>query len=219
MEPQTPTPIERVAQNLIDGIRNGHLTPGQRLIESELATRLQVARTSVREALQRLEAMGLLIQTRHRGFLIRTMTRDRLCDVYAVRESLEGMIARLATAKFHATPEPLLAAITALDAAADAQDMKRFTEANGAFHALIRTAAANAVADEILERLELSVYHMQFRLLVEQPKVFFTNDGHRRMTDAMIAGDADLAAEEARAHVRDTLAELLRLPSSVFIEG
>src|SRR5579859_3949017 len=93
---ETGSPVLAVAAQLVAAIRDGELAPGQRLVETEFAKRLGVERTTMREALQRLEAQGLLSQERHRGFLVRAIDRRELRENYEARAALDGLASRLA---------------------------------------------------------------------------------------------------------------------------
>lgn len=208
--------VETVVAGIIAGIRQGNLSPGQRLIETDLASKFGVSRPTVREALQRLEVQGLVSQERHRGFLVRTLTQGRLEEMYQLRGALEALAAKLAAPQISANPAALEEVLLRLDKAEAAADLKGFTEANRDFHDLIRSAAGNRMVADILERLDLSVYHLQFRLLIERPGVFSTNADHHRIFDALKAGDGERAGAESVRHVEHSLAELLKLPADYF---
>ena len=90
-------------ERLLNAIDSGELAPGSRLLEAQLAERLGVSRTPVREALRRLEAQGLVTHEPHRGVVVAELDYDQLGELYAVREVLEGTAARLAAR--HASPE------------------------------------------------------------------------------------------------------------------
>jgi DNA-binding GntR family transcriptional regulator len=77
-------------------IRGGTLLPGTRLRETELADRLQVSRTPVREALKRLESEGLVVFSQPRGMTVTELTAGQVLELYAMREILEGAAARFA---------------------------------------------------------------------------------------------------------------------------
>jgi len=94
----------RVATLIIDAqsrdllrrqIVEGTLRPRERLIAADLADKLQVSRTPVREALYLLASEGLVVPTR-RGFAVREFTPSEIIEIYEVRAALEGMAARLA---------------------------------------------------------------------------------------------------------------------------
>ncbi|MEM6355970.1 MAG: GntR family transcriptional regulator, partial [Pseudomonadota bacterium] len=82
--------------SLIDAIDSGEFQPGARLIETDLAARLGVSRTPVRQALSRLEAHGLASRDERGGLVVATLDYDQLSELYAVREWAEGLAARLA---------------------------------------------------------------------------------------------------------------------------
>jgi len=77
-------------------IRGGTLSPGSRLRETELANRLKVSRTPVREALKRLESEGLVAFSQPRGMTVTELSPGQVLELYAMREILEGAAARFA---------------------------------------------------------------------------------------------------------------------------
>ena len=93
-EPRPPT--ERVADDVRAMILHGDLSPGSRLGEVELAERLGVSRTPVREALTRLGAEGLVELAPNRGARVATWTRAELEGIFDLRSSLEPRLAGLA---------------------------------------------------------------------------------------------------------------------------
>lgn len=94
---------DQVAEIICLRLANGELRPGDHLTEKSLAEQLQVSRTPVREALQRLTTLGLLTHDAHRGSRVATLTLAQLCQVYEVRERLEGLAAGLFAVR--ASPE------------------------------------------------------------------------------------------------------------------
>lgn len=87
---------EFVYAQLREEIFSRKLQSGDRLREIELADRLEVSRTPVREALQRLGAEGLVTVTSSRGMVVTELTPDNVMELYAMREILEGAAARFA---------------------------------------------------------------------------------------------------------------------------
>src|SRR6056297_3323455 len=83
-------------QRLLDELRTGALLPGSRLFETELAQRLQVSRTPVREAIRRLEADGLVSHLPRVGATVRSLDHSEIMELYEMRLVLEGTAARLA---------------------------------------------------------------------------------------------------------------------------
>src|SRR3569832_1983793 len=81
---------------LIAEIESGRLQPGSRLLEVELAERLGISRTPVREAIKRLETQGLVSHEPNQGAVITKLDHARTVELYIVREVLEGVAARQA---------------------------------------------------------------------------------------------------------------------------
>ncbi|WP_064607190.1 GntR family transcriptional regulator [Photobacterium sp. J15] len=90
------TKSENLTEQLIELIVNGDFPEGSKISEPELARRFGVSRGPLREAMMRVESLGLVERVPHVGARIVTLTRAKLLEIYAVREALEGMAARLA---------------------------------------------------------------------------------------------------------------------------
>lgn len=85
-----------LAEVLVEAIVSGELVSGSKISEPELAKRYQVSRGPLREAMMRLEGLGLIERIAHVGARVISLSPEKLIELYAVRESLEGMAARLA---------------------------------------------------------------------------------------------------------------------------
>src|SRR5690606_14547851 len=83
---------ERIRQKILDGF----LSPGQRLIEAELMTELDVGRSTIREAYLKLDSEGFVELRHQRGAVFKKMTRRDMAELFAIRERLEAMAAGLA---------------------------------------------------------------------------------------------------------------------------
>lgn len=90
------TKSENLTEYLIEAIVEGELAPGSKISEPELAKHFQVSRGPLREALMRVEGLGLIERIPHIGARVIQLSPTKLVELYAVREALEGMAARLA---------------------------------------------------------------------------------------------------------------------------
>lgn len=90
------TKSENLTEYLIEAIVTGDIQSGAKISEPELAKRFGVSRGPLREAIMRVEGLGLIERIPHVGARVITFSQDHLSELYAVRESLEGMAARLA---------------------------------------------------------------------------------------------------------------------------
>lgn len=90
------TKSENLTEHLTEAIVTGQYPAGSKISEPELARNFNVSRGPLREAIMRVEALGLVERVPHVGARVVTITQQQLIDIYAVREALEGMAARQA---------------------------------------------------------------------------------------------------------------------------
>ncbi len=149
--------MQKDAYTLIVGaIEAGTYQPGDRLVEQELAERLGVSRTPVREALQRLETQAMLTRD-GRSLIVASLDHNQLAELYAVRTELEGLAARLAAR--HATDEEVrvLRGMVEDDLALVGGDPRALARANKRFHRQIHLASHNRFLVQQLDLVQRSM--------------------------------------------------------------
>src|SRR3990172_10428419 len=104
--PVRETISSAVYRQLREAILSGRIPMGTRINELELALDWRISRTPIRDALRRLEAEGLVEGAPGRGMIVPVLSRVDVDELYALREGLEGMAARLAAER--ATPQFLV---------------------------------------------------------------------------------------------------------------
>lgn len=200
---------DEVYQHLLAAVLSGEFSPGDKLGEAELVTRLGVSRTPIREALQRLVQEGLLAASANRGVWVRVLTAQEARDTYVVRETLDGLAAELAARHHDDHDEAALrAALGALESVEDAGgDYRRQTALDLAFHREVVLAAHNEALAGLARSLEHRVALIKHltRTYNAHPD---TTRQHRAILAAVLARDEAAAREAARAHVR-TFADLV----------
>lgn len=87
---------QKAYQAIIEAIEDGSLIPNSRIVEDKLAAEFNMSRTPVREALQRLEAEGLLVHEPRKGLILSQLTQEKIVELYRMREVLEGAAAAFA---------------------------------------------------------------------------------------------------------------------------
>lgn len=214
---------EDILAQLRQLIATGQLKSGDRLpTERELAESFMVSRTSVREALRALEAMGLIRSKPGEGTFVREITIEALIEPFAslifaqkgtvlevleVRKLLEPIIAGLAAAR--ATPEDLAQMEAALDAQAKEVAAGRSgVEGDREFHYTIAVAAQNKVILRIVNAMVDLLSEVREEALQVQGRPAKTLAMHRRVLDAIRAGDRDGAQQAMLEHL-DSLEKLL----------
>jgi DNA-binding GntR family transcriptional regulator len=200
------------AAELYDQVRadivHGVLRPNQRLVEVELADRLGVSRTPVRETLQRLLLDGLVRRDRG-GWVVHEHSADEIRSIYEVRAALEGYAAFLAAGR---ATEVELSALAALYPPGDAvlelgPDTQ--VELNERFHDGIIAAAANSRLAQLSKASRQYYFNHRIARSYDPEETRRSIEGHRRILAALVRGDGPAAEARAREHVDYALAIVL----------
>lgn len=201
-----------MAQWLREEIRSGHFVPGQRLVEADLMRESGASRARVREAIQRLEAEGLLTVEEFRGASVKRFSENDMRQIYRARMALEGMAAHDFALHGIAEQKARLGAVQrALDECEADHDHARFTASNDEWHDLIIQGSGNVYIAAFVERLGIPVKRMLFSTFYNAHRIDRANEGHRRVTLAILEGrpaDADAAM---RVHIEKGLEALLEI--------
>lgn len=193
---------ERLGELIEEQIATGLLRPGMRLDEQELAAEFGVSRTPIREALIQLASAGLVEIRPRRGAIVKELGPHRLCEMFEVMAELEAMCARLAARRITAPEiESLNKAHQACEAAHDANDADAYYWLNEAFHRAIYTASHNTFLAEQAIALHRQLRPYRRLQLRVRNRIRVSYSEHQGVVDAILAGDAELAAERVRAHV------------------
>jgi len=184
---------------ILTAIEAGTYRPGDRLVESELAERFGVSRTPVREALQRLETQAMLVRD-GRSLIVASLDHNQLAELYTVRAELEALAARLAAR--HATPEEVRVLAQMLD-----EDQKcvrnpeALARANKRFHHQIHLASHNRYLVQQLDLVHRSMALMARTSLAAEGRSETALVEHRRIVEAIAAGDGTAADSALRRHI------------------
>lgn len=199
--------VEFVMSHIREGVRSGRFAVGSRIVEAELRRILGVSRGSIREAVSRLAAEGLLEVNLHRGASVRALSPEEIRDLLEIREVVEGLAARKAASRIGIADyaEKLRLVQKRLDAAEDnAEDPDDYFRANADYHSLLLEIGGNTRLPAILDHLYTTFFRAQAAGLMSHASVRRSNDDHRRITDAILRGDTGLAEMLMRSHVQRT---------------
>ncbi|WFU39500.1 GntR family transcriptional regulator [Bradyrhizobium sp. CB82] len=201
---------EAVFRTLCEALQAGSYRAGDRLREEEVAQRLNVSRTPVREALGRLAARGFVQPAAGRGVIVRDLDISEVLELYTMREILEGAAARLAAE--HASRLEI-DAMTDIEQAltetsGDAAEMARL---NRAFHEAICRAARNRYLDNASRELQDWIALLGPTTFSVNGRPETSHREHLGIIGAIAARDGDNAEKLARAHIREALRCRLKL--------
>ena len=189
-------------------IVSGQLRPGDPLGESALAGLFSLSRTPVREALQRLDAEGLVERGPRRAFVVRRMTPEALRDLFEALGEVEALCAGLAAQRMTAIARAELAQI--IDD--DSGDHAGYAALNARFHDALRLGAGNQVLAAMLEdlnRRSMPWRNAQFQASARRMES--SRREHRAILQAIAAQDGDRAASLMRDHMATSLAVVLQM--------
>lgn len=189
---------DRISLAVKAAILDGFLAPGYRLRESDLATDFGVSRTPVREALNQLCMEGLVELTPNQGATVTRLSTEDILAIYLVRESLEGLAARLCTVR--ATPQDYKVLQSLVNEIA--HDTSELTQNNLRFHAEIRRVANNPYLNRFLSQIEHAVLCFGRTTFSVPGRREASFAEHSAIVEAIVAGDILLAEQRAAAHVR-----------------
>jgi DNA-binding GntR family transcriptional regulator len=196
---------DAVTDALRGRIASGDLPPGTRVVERQVAEQLGVSRVPVREALRVLEREGFVEERATRGMVVRRLDDDDVEMLFAVRESLEALLAERLVARLD---DSGLAALDDVIATASAHDSAgRHAEAvaaNAEFHALLVDLADSRVLTSVIEPIAgrmawLLNQHSEPTTMIAE---------HRMILKALRSRDAERAAAAFRDHLANSRAEV-----------
>jgi DNA-binding GntR family transcriptional regulator len=201
---------DRAVDQLRERILDGEYIPGERLGEVDLAEKLGVSRTPVREALRRLAAEGLVDITTNKGARVIEYPRHDLDMIFDIRGRVEGLAARsAATAATAAEIDELEEIATVLKARSEANELNEVYRLNAEFHSTLNGLAGSQVLTNTVGQLIHSPVLLR-TLHSFDPVARQRSAGHHlEIVAALRARDPEWAEAVMRAHLLAARASLL----------
>ncbi len=189
-----------VYHRLLHEIGCGTLNSGDRLRETELAERLGVSRTPIREAIRQLEADGMVTHVPRQGATLRSLEYAEVMELYEMRAVLEGTAARLAA---RSASEIEIEEIEALNhQLAQVGNTPEAVLLNRQFHAAILDAAKNRFLVRSVHSLQKTLMILGPTTLTDANRAEDAIGEHFGVLDAIKARDGALAEAAMRAHIQ-----------------
>lgn len=189
-----------VADKLREAILRGHLRPGDRLDQNEIAKLLNVSRSPVREALRTLATEGLVEIQPHRSAVVAELSAEELEEIYFIRGILEGMAARMAAPKI--TQAQLERLMEILQEMKEGSDLDRWLELNRSFHETIYQAANRPRLLSIIENLRNTSTPYIRQYIASSEHIETARESHKRIYEACVARDGVRAQAETERHLK-----------------
>lgn len=201
----TPQSLEVQATEVLrDLILAGYFLPGFRLIETQLAKKLNLSRATIRTALHQLVHEGLVIQVLHKGWTVRTFTLQDTWELFTLRTALESLAARLACEAMTPKGEKTLRnTLKRLKNAVLNGDLKAIADVDFQLHkAIIQLSGHQQL------QAQYKLVEQQIRLYIISCESLFPDLNeitlqHEQLVEAICSGDSQLAEQTAKEHSTD----------------
>lgn len=223
----TETPVSRfndvrdtslsklVRDDMLALILKGVLVPGQRISEPDVASRLQVSRVPVREALRELESSGLVVSRKHSGVFVRQLQAFEVRDLYQMRGLLDGFAGRCAARLPSGTRDVLLAqldaSISAMRQAASQRDVQRYYAENLRFHWAIVEASGNQQLSDTYRDIVQKLHLSRLKNLSQDIGMQASINEHVEIVTALRSADAQRCEALMAHHVGDAYDRLIEV--------
>lgn len=209
----TYLPLRDVAFNTLrEAILRGELKPGERLMEVQLAEKLGVSRTPVREAIRKLELEGMAVTIPRRGAIVAGMTEKDMEDVLQVRRALEELAVQIACEQISMSQmKELKEAMDAFEQATKGTDMKEVTNTDIEFHEIIYRSTGNRRLLSIMGNFSEQMYRYRVEYLKERENYPILVEEHAQIVEGLQRRDKDAVTEIMRRHVTNQAVEMKKI--------
>jgi DNA-binding GntR family transcriptional regulator len=206
-------PLRDVVFNTLrQAILRGEMEPGERLMEIQLAQKLGVSRTPIREAIRKLELEGLVIMIPRKGAEVAHITEKDMRDVLEVRCTLEELAVELACKK--ATPEniaELRSANKVFESAIVSRDLMSIVDADVQFHDVIYSMTDNQRLIQIINKLREQMYRYRLEYIKDARSHSILISEHEDIIDKIEKNDIAAAKAVIRQHIQNQEKGITRL--------
>lgn len=197
-------PLRDVVFNTLrDAILTGKLVPGERLMENQLAEKLGVSRTPVREALRMLELENLVELVPRKGAQVLDMGEKDIVDILEIRSALEGLATSLACKKMSKeTLQQMKNMEVDFERAVAENDVERFVDIDEEFHDLIFSSTENSKLMQMFRTLRIQMYRYRMALAKNDTSMSTIVAHHRSIIRAIENHDSEEGASIAQGHIK-----------------
>ena len=193
-----------VFQTLREAILKGDLRPGERLMELQLAAKLGVSRTPIREAIRMLEQEGLAVTIPRKGAEVARMTEKDMEDDLQIREALDDLAVQVACDKITQEQlERLMATMKNFELAVQAGDLSKIVAYDVEFHDVIYEATDNPKLVILLSNLREQIYRYRVEYLKEKENYPMLIVEHEEIVQALKQKNKERVADAMRNHIRN----------------
>lgn len=201
-------PLRDVVFNTLrEAILKGELKPGERLMELQLAAKLGVSRTPIREAIRMLEQEGLAVTIPRKGAEVAKMTEKDMEDVLQIREALDELAAARACERISEDElTELRCTMHEFEEYTKSGNLKMIAEADVRFHDIIYRATGNSKLVNMLNNLREQMYRYRVEYLKDEKNYPILIKEHSEIMDGLSERDRDIVTAAMHRHVMNQAA-------------
>ncbi|MCG0277895.1 MAG: GntR family transcriptional regulator [Thermanaeromonas sp.] len=201
---------EIVFETLREAILAGHLKPGERLMEVQLAEEMGVSRTPVREAIRKLELEGLVVMVPRKGAYVADISTKDIADVFEIRGALEALAAALACERITEEElEELERLLVKIAECAEKNDLETLVQLDTQFHDILYRASRNDRLVQIINNLREHIQRFRTSSLATPGRKRETVEEHKALVEAIASRNVELAQRLAQEHIENAENRLL----------
>ena len=205
MIPNYLTIREEVYKYIRRAILLGEIRPGERLIEAKLSKEIGTSRTPIREALHKLEMENLIYSIPRVGYVVKDITEEEVEEICEIRIALETLAATWASA--HITQQELdrlNQTILLTEKHIRKNEMEEVIKLDSEFHEILCKASKSQRIEEISQSLRDHMLKFRIKALCVPEIAYRSNEGHRRILQAVKKRDTNKIEEAVRFHLNRT---------------
>lgn len=195
---------EVIFKTLREAIIVGELKPGERLMEVQLAEKMGVSRTPVREAIRKLELEGLVTMIPRRGAHVADLSPKDIIDVLEVRGALDGLATALSSVRMKEEQIKELKQVNKQFAAyVEKENLQGTIKKDVEFHEIIYRSSGNDKLIQIISNLREQVHRFRVVYLKDYSSPKDIAREHLEIIDAISSRDPDAALNAAKRHIKN----------------
>jgi len=201
-----------VTLSLENAIIKGKIKSGTRLVERDLAEKYKVSRLPIREAIQELQARGLVSKIPHKGAVVSKNSLEEIKEIYEVKYAIESFSAGEAAKKITEKDiKELQLLIDEMEYQIEKKNFLRYSEISEKFHTIIHIANKNKTLYEIYKKLDNQIYLHRFTYLHYPERIKCSFEQHKNILKALSNKDSKNAELLMKKHIKEGEEILLKI--------
>ena len=202
---------QKVYRVLKESIVKGFLEPGTKLLENRIAEEMQVSRTPVREAMQKLVAEGFVKTTPNQTMVVTEVSPEDVKEVLQIRGVLEGLAARIAAKKINRQEIDELGKLVAqMSLHVTEENLSSYCKVDDEFHDLILNICGNKWIIQIRDNLGSFIYRFRIKSLSVPGRLKCSLKEHQAIMEALKKHDSVEADRLSQVHMENTIINILK---------